>query len=149
MSTLVKYMVEYMTPRRARRITRKAASSENRDAAGQGAGVAGPEGRDHLEGFGHAEYRAEQPEQRRHGYQHRDDRQIPLDVAVDTPCAHTQGGAIESGMARLVGLARLPTSSTAIASKKFTSRMVCPQKLRVTYVLHNITLYNIVHYIML
>ncbi len=40
--------------------------------------------------------------------------------------------------AALVGLARLPTGSTAIASKKFTSRMVSPNKLRVTYVLHNI-----------
>lgn len=41
--------------------------------------------------------------------------------------------------AALLGLARLPTGSTSIASENFTSRMVCPKKLRVTYVLHNIT----------
>lgn len=41
--------------------------------------------------------------------------------------------------AALLGLARLPVGSTAIASKAFTSRMVRPETLRVTYVLHNIT----------
>ena len=41
--------------------------------------------------------------------------------------------------AALSGAAQLPLGSTAVVSKRFTSRMVQPERLRVTYVLHNLT----------
>ena len=41
--------------------------------------------------------------------------------------------------AALVGAVQLPLGSTAVVSKRFTSKMVQPERLRVTYVLHNLT----------
>jgi glycosyltransferase involved in cell wall biosynthesis len=72
-----------------------------------------------------------------------DQRWTPLTTARETYRAlrdhYRRGDYLSVVKAALVGLARLPTGSTAVASKNFTSKMVTPAKLRVTYVLHNIT----------
>lgn len=70
-------------------------------------------------------------------------RWTPLTTARETYRKirnHYHRGELRSMIkAAVKGVLQLPRGSTAVVGKRFTSKMVQPEKLRVTYVLHNLT----------
>lgn len=72
-----------------------------------------------------------------------DSRWSPLTTARETyrkmRTHYNHSEYLLMAQAALKGLLQFPGGSTPVVSKRFTSRMVRPNRLRVTYVLHNLT----------